>query len=128
MLPNYGNVINNDASVRSFVDVQRRVTRGCAYRMLPTVIIVILNGSRPPCRIVAENPPPLRFHRASLLAMHRGCFHRSAFVEINSTRAHEGGFKLATVRGPPGTESGGTPGVSDFCHRIYFTRAQTSSK
>lgn len=67
--------------------------------------------------------PPRKFHRALLLAMRRDCFHRSAFVEINSTRAHESGFKLATVRGPPGTESGVHRHIGFLSPNIFHVRA-----
>lgn len=57
--------------------------------------------------------------------MRQGCFRRVAFAEINSTRAHKSGFKLATVRGPPwGLNRGGTPGRIGFLSpNIFHVRA-----
>ncbi|KYN41172.1 hypothetical protein ALC56_04323, partial [Trachymyrmex septentrionalis] len=52
-----------------------------------------------------------------------GCFRRIAFVEINPTRAYKSGFKLATVRGPSGTESGELRRIGFLSPNIFHVRA-----
>jgi len=74
------------------------------------------NGTSLPHRIVVENLPPA-------MRLGLGCFRRIAFVEINPTRAYKSGFKLATVRGPSGTESGELQRIGFLSPNIFHVRA-----